>query len=146
MSRTSVVIFYFSLLTSSVSATELAQARGGFNPNCRVPSIRLCPGCTVNIKIAVLQNRECRINYSSFGAMRGQKIVVSPKRGKYWADNATSTAYSPNKGFVGNDYFETRFLYELMNGSTASAVLKASVEVVHHLYIYKDQPRIDHYS
>jgi hypothetical protein len=133
MPRTSRIVFYLALLTLSVSATELAEARVEFNPNCRVPSISLCPGCTVNVKITVLQNRECQINYGSLGAMHGQKILVSPKRGKYWAANETKTAYSPNKGFLGSDYFETRFSYELMNGSMASAVLKASVEVVPHL-------------
>jgi hypothetical protein len=133
MQRTSRLIFSLALLTSSVSATAIAEARGGFNPNCRVPSISLCPGCTVNVKITVLQNRECEINYGSLGAMHGQTILISPKRGKYWAANETKTAYSPNKGFLGNDYFETRFSYELMNGSMVSAVLKANVEVVPHL-------------
>ena len=132
MQRTSRLIFSLALLTSSVSATAIAEARGGFNPNCRVPSISLCPGCTVNVKITVLQNRECEINYGSLGAMHGQTILISPKRGKYWAANETNTAYSPNKGFLGNDYFETRFEYELMNGKPASALLKAEVEVVPH--------------
>ncbi|PDT75630.1 hypothetical protein CO675_19550 [Bradyrhizobium sp. C9] len=81
----------------------------------------------------MLQDHVCRINYGSLGPMRPQKILVSPKRGKYWADNESSTAYSPNKGFLGGDYFETRFSYELMNGSPASALLKASIEVVPHL-------------
>jgi hypothetical protein len=126
-------IFYLALLALTVSVTELAEARGGFNPNCRVPSISLCPGCTANVTITVLQNKECHINYGSLGAMHGQTILVSPKRGRYWADNETSTAYSPNKDFLGSDYFEARFEYELMNGKMASAVLKASVEVVPHL-------------
>ena len=133
ISRTSIVIFYLSLLTLSMSAPELAQARGGFNPNCRVPSIRLCPDCSVIVKITVLQNHECRINYGSLGPMRAQKILVNPTRGRYWAYNETRTAYSPNKGFLGSDYLETRFFYELMNGSMASARLKASIEVVPHL-------------
>ncbi|WP_249136570.1 hypothetical protein [Bradyrhizobium tropiciagri] len=132
MSRTSLLIFCLSLLVLSVSAADVAEARGGFNPNCRVPRISLCPGCTVVAKIIVLQDHECRIHYGSLGPMRPQTILVSPKRGKYWADNETSTAYSPHKGFLGADYFETRFSYELMNGSPASAVLKASVEVVPH--------------
>ena len=133
MPRTWTLMFYVLLLTLSVSAVELAEARGGFNPNCRVPSIRLCPGCTVTVNFTVLQNHECRIKYGSLGPMLGQKILVSPKHGKYWADNETSTAYSPSKGFLGSDYFETRFGYELPNGTKASAVLKASVEVVSHL-------------
>lgn len=133
MSRTSRIVFHLVLLALSVSATEFAEARGGFNPNCHVPSIRLCPGCTVNVRITVLQNRECQINYGSLGAMHGQQILIGPKRGKYWADNETKTAYRPNSGFLGSDYFETRFSYELMNGSMASAVLKANVEVVPHL-------------
>jgi hypothetical protein len=133
MPWTSRVIFHLALLALSVSAIESAKARGGFNPNCRVPSISLCPGCTVNVTIRVLQNRECEINYGSLGAMHGQTILVGAKHGKYWAANETKTAYSPNKGFLGSDYFETRFSYELMNGSMASAVLKANVEVVPHL-------------
>jgi hypothetical protein len=133
MPRTPRIVFHLALLTLSVLAIESANARGGFNPNCRVPSIRLCPGCTVSVTITVLQDRECQINYGSLGAMHGQTILVSPKRGKYWADNETRTAYSPNKGFLGSDYFETRFSYENMNGSMASAVLKANVEVVPHL-------------
>jgi len=133
MPRTSRIVFCLALLAASASATGIAEARGGFNPNCHVPSISLCPGCTVNVKITVLQNRECQIKYGSLGAMHGQTILVNPKRGKYWAENETSTAYSPNKGFLGSDYFETRFSYELMNGSMASAVLKANVEVVPHL-------------
>jgi hypothetical protein len=127
MSRTSLVIACISLLTLSASAP--AQAREG-NRNCRVPSISLCPGCTSDVKITVLQDHECRINYSSMGPMLGQKILVTPKHGKYWADNETSTAYSPSKGYVGSDYFEAEFSYELMNGSKASATLKANVEVV----------------
>lgn len=132
MSRASIIIFCLSLLVLSVCATGRAEARGGFNPNCRVPRISLCPGCTIAVKIVVLQDHECRINYGSLGPMRPQKILVNPKRGKYWADNETSTAYSPNKGFLGGDYFETRFSYELMNGALASALLKANVEVVPH--------------
>jgi hypothetical protein len=133
MSRTSIVVFSVSLLIMSVSAAGLAEARGGFNPNCRVPRISLCPGCAVDVKITVLQDHECKINYGSMGPMHGQTILVGPKRGKYWANNETSTAYSPNKGYLGADYFEARFSYELMNGSPASAVLKANVEVVPHL-------------
>jgi hypothetical protein len=102
------------------------------HPDCKVPRISLCPGCTVNVTITVLQNHECHINYGSLGAMHPQKILVSPKRGRYWAVNETTTSYSPGKGFLGSDYFETRFEYELMNGSPASAVLKAGVEVVPH--------------
>jgi hypothetical protein len=48
------------------------------------------------------------------------------------AANETSTAYSPNQDFLGQDYCETRFECELMNGSTASTVLKANVEVIPH--------------
>lgn len=133
MSRTSRVILSLSLLVLTVTSAERAEARGGFNPNCRVPRISLCPGCTITIKISVLQDHECRINYGSIGPMHDQKILVGAKHGKYWADNETSTAYAPNKSFLGDDYFETRFFYELMNGSAASTVLKANVEVVPHL-------------
>jgi hypothetical protein len=133
MSRTSLVIACILLLTLSAPATEPAQARDGANRGCRVPSISLCPGCTSDVKITVLQDHECRINYSSMGPMLGQKILVNPKHGKYWADNETSTAYSPSKGYVGSDYFEAEFSYELMNGSKASATLKANVEVVPHM-------------
>jgi hypothetical protein len=133
MCWTSRIIFCLALLTLSGAATEFAEARGGFNPNCHVPRISLCPGCTVSVTITVLQNRECVIDYRSLGAMHGQTIMVNPKRGRYWAANESKTAYSPNKGFLGHDYFETRFSYELMNGSMASAVLKADVEVVPHL-------------
>jgi hypothetical protein len=129
MSRTSLVIACVSLLTLSAAAPRPAQARE-LNRNCRVPSISLCPGCTSDVKITVLQDHECRINYSSMGPMLGQKILVNPKHGKYWADNETSTAYSPSPGYVGSDYFEAEFSYELMNGSKASATLKANVEVV----------------
>ena len=133
MSRTSIVVFCLSWLALFMLPTGPAEARAGFNPNCRVPSISLCPSCTVTVKITVLQDHACHINYGSLGPMHGQKILVSPKRGKYWADNETSTAYNPNKGFLGSDYFEAQFSYELMNGKPASAVLKASVEVVPHL-------------
>jgi len=132
MSWNSRIVVCLTLLASTLSATGMADARGGFNPDCRVPSISLCPGCTVNIKIIVLQNHECHINYGSLGAMHMQKVLVGPKRGRYWAANETSTAYSPSRGFLGSDYFETRFEYEMMNGSLASAVLKAGVEVVPH--------------
>jgi hypothetical protein len=133
MSWTSRILFQLALLILSVSATEFAEARGGFDPNCQVPSIRLCPGCTVNVKIKVLQNSECHINYGSLGAMHDQTILTDAKHGRYWAANETSTAYSPTKDFLGDDYFVTRFEYELMNGSVASTVLKANVEVVPHL-------------
>jgi hypothetical protein len=133
MPWTRSIILYLAVLALSLCTIESADARGGFNPNCRVPSISLCPGCTVNVTIKVLQDHECTINYGSLGAMHGQTILVGAKHGKYWAANETKTAYSPNKGFLGSDYFETRFSYELMNGSTASAVLKANVEVVPQL-------------
>lgn len=67
------------------------------------------------------------------GPMHDQKILVGAKHGKYWADNETSTANRPDKSFLGDDYFETRFFHEMMNGSAASTVLKANVEVVPHL-------------
>jgi|GEM_PF-6369977 len=133
MSRTAAVMSCLSLLILSISAAGPVQARGGSNPNCHVPRISLCPDCTVTVKIVVLQDHECRINYGSMGPMHDQKILVGAKHGKYWADNETSTAYKPNTGFLGDDYFETRFFYELMNGTQASALLKASVEVVPHL-------------
>lgn len=132
MSRTSRIALWLTLLASTVSAAGLAEARGGFNPDCKVPKISLCPGCTVNVNIVVLRDHECHINYGSLGAMHPQKILVSPKRGRYWAANETSTSYSPTKGFLGSDYFETRFEYEMLNGSLASATLKAGVEVVPH--------------
>ncbi len=122
----------FVLCLALLASTELAEARGGFNPDCKVPRISLCPGCTVDVKIIVLQNHECHINYGSLGAMHAQKILVSPTRGRYWAANETSTSYSPSKDFLGSDYFETRFEYEMMNGSPASTVLKAGIEVVPH--------------
>jgi hypothetical protein len=115
-----------------LASTLQAQARGGFNPDCRVPRISLCPGCTVDVKIIVLRDHQCHINYGSLGPMRPQQILVSAKHGKYWAENETSTFYSPAKGFVGSDYFESRFEYEQMNGKPASAILKAGVEVVPH--------------
>jgi len=59
--------------------------------------------------------------------------LADPKHGKYWADNETSATYSPVRNLLGKDYFETRFEYELMNGSTASTLLKANVEVVPRL-------------
>ena len=132
MPRISRIALCLMLLVSTVSAARLAEARGGFNPDCKVPRISLCPGCIVNVKIIVLQGHECHINYGSLGAMHPQKTIVRPKRGRYWATNETSTSYSPSKGFLGSDYFETRFEYEMMNGSLASAVLKAEVEVVPH--------------
>jgi hypothetical protein len=128
MSRTSCFVLCLILLAS----TGWAQARGGFSRDCKVPRIGLCPGCTIDVKIVVLQDHECHINYGSLGPMHPQKILVNPKHGRYLAANETSTSYSPRKGFLGDDYFETRFEYELMNGSPASAVLKAGVEVVPH--------------
>ena len=132
MPRISRIALCLMLLVSTLSAARLAEARGGFNPDCKVPRISLCPDCIVNVKIIVLQDHECHINYGSLGAMHPQKTLVSPRRGRYWAANETSTYYRPSKGFLGSDYFETRFEYEMMNGSLASAVLKAEVEVVPH--------------
>jgi len=62
MSRVSIATFSLSLLIVSVSATGMANARGGFNANCRVPRISLCPDCTVAVKIIVLQDHVCWIN------------------------------------------------------------------------------------
>jgi hypothetical protein len=121
----------FVLCLMLLASTEMAQARGGgFNRDCKVPRISLCPGCTVNARITVLRDHECHINYGSLGAMHPQKILVGAKHGTYSTINETSTSYSPARGFVGSDYFETRFEYELMNGSLASTILKAEVEVV----------------
>ncbi|GEC53183.1 hypothetical protein ABIF38_006207 [Bradyrhizobium japonicum] len=75
MPRTSIIIFCLSVLVLSMSATGVAEARGGFNPNCRVPRISLCPGCTVAVKIIVLQKRECRINYGSLGPMHSEAVA-----------------------------------------------------------------------
>lgn len=115
-----------------LASTGWAEARGGFNPDCRVPRISLCPGCTVSVKIVVLRDHECHINYGSLGPMQPQQILVGPKNGTYQIINETSTAYSPASGFLGADHFETRFQYEMMNGSPGSTVLKADVEVVPH--------------
>jgi len=38
-----------------LASTGWAEARGGFNPDRRVPRISLCPGCTVSVKIVVLK-------------------------------------------------------------------------------------------
>jgi hypothetical protein len=132
MARASRLILLLALLASAASPTGPAAARGGFNRDCRVPRISLCPGCTVNATIVVLQDHECHINYGSLGGMHMQKVIVSAKHGRYWAANETSTSYRPSTGFLGDDYFETRFEYEMMNGKLESAVLKARVEVVPH--------------
>jgi hypothetical protein len=121
-----------ALLASVALTTGQAEARGGFNRDCRVPRIRLCPGCTVNVNIIVLQDHACRINYGSLGPMHMPKVLVNPAHGTYSVANETSTSYRPNAAFLGKDYFETRFEYEMMNGSPASAILKAGVEVVPH--------------
>jgi hypothetical protein len=130
MPRISRIVLCLTLLASAVSEVGLAQARGGFD--CRVPRLSLCPDCTVNVKITVLQNHECHIYYSSLAAMYPQKILAGPKHGRYWAANETRTSYSPNKGFLGSDHFETRVTFDQMNGSRASTVLQAEVEVVPH--------------
>jgi hypothetical protein len=132
MARTSRIVLWLALLASASLTTGPAEARRGFNPDCRVPRISLCPGCTVKVTIVVLQDHECHINYGSLGGMHMQKILVGAKHGKYWAANETSTSYKPSTGFLGNDYFETRFEYEMMNGKLESAVLKAEIEVVPH--------------
>ena len=127
--------FRFVLLSFAIVlvSTGLAQARGGgFNRDCKVPRISLCPGCTVEVKIVVLQDRECHINYGSLGPMQPQQVLVGPKNGRFEIINETSTSYSPASRFLGSDHFETRFQYELMNGAKASTVLKADVEVVPH--------------
>ena len=111
MPQTSRLVLWLALLASTVSATGLAEARGSFD--CRIPRLELCADCTVNIKITVLQDHECRINYSSIAAMYPQKILVSPKHGRYSAANETRTYYTPNKGFLGTDHFETRVTFEL---------------------------------
>ena len=130
MSRTSRILLYFALLASAVSSAGLAEARGGFD--CRIPRLELCADCTVNVKITVLQDHECRNNYSSIAAMYPQKILVSPKHGRYSAANETRTYYTPNKGFLGTDHFETRVTFDSMNGPRASTTVKAEIEVVPH--------------
>jgi hypothetical protein len=57
MPQTSRIVFCLTLLASTVSATGLAEARGGFNPDCKVPRISLCPGCTVNVRLAPCTRR-----------------------------------------------------------------------------------------
>ena len=132
MARTSRIALCLTLLASAVAMTGPAEARGGFNPDCKVPRLRLCPGCTSDVTITVLLNHECHINFGSLGPMHMPKILVGPKHGQYWAANETKTSYKPNADFVGKDYFEARFEFEMMNGSPASAVLKAAVDVVPH--------------
>jgi hypothetical protein len=119
-----------TLLASAGAATGRAQARGSFD--CRIPRIELCDGCTVNVRITVLQDHECRINYASIAAMYPQQILIGPKHGKYRAVNETRTYYTPNKGFLGSDRFETRVTYDSMNGPRASATVNAEIEVVPH--------------
>jgi hypothetical protein len=120
------------VLAWTVSVTGLAQARGGFNRDCQIPRLNLCPDCTVSVKIVVLQNHECHINYHSLTAIHPQQILLGPKHGRYWAINESSTSYAPRKGYLGSDYFETKFAFEKENGSLTSATLKATVEVVPH--------------
>ena len=80
------------MLAAAALGNAPAVARGGFNRDCKVPRISLCPGCTVNVNIIVLQDHACHINYGSLGPMHMPIVLVNPKRGTYSVANETSQA------------------------------------------------------
>ena len=63
------------------------------------------------------------------GPIAGQQVLVHPRNGSFGAADQTATAYRPNPGYLGKDYFETRIYFEQGNGKRTFMTLKVHVLV-----------------
>jgi len=100
------------------------------NTTCRHPRINICQGCSVAIRMKVVQGHSCGFNFRSLGPFAGQEVTVTPKNGTYGSINETSSRYQPSAGFVGRDHFETRLYFEEGSGKKTFLNLNVNVFVV----------------
>jgi hypothetical protein len=107
-------------------------AAHGLNANatCRHPKINICQGCSVTIRMKVVQDHSCGFNFKSLGPFAGQEVTVAPRNGTFGSINETSSRYQPSAGFVGADHFETRLYFEEGSGKKTFLNLNVNVSVV----------------
>ena len=108
------------------------KRRPGLNAmtSCRRPLFNVCQGCSINIKMRVPKDGVCPLNLKSMGPFAGQEVIVRPQNGIYGSANETATAYRPNSGFLGRDYFETRLFFEDGSNKRTTMTVKVNVFVV----------------
>jgi hypothetical protein len=100
------------------------------NTTCRHPRINICQGCSIAIRMKVVQDHSCGFNFQSLGPFAGQEVTAAPKNGTYGAINETLSRYQPSAGFVGRDHFETRLYFEEGSGKKTFLNLNVNVFVV----------------
>jgi hypothetical protein len=107
-------------------------AAHGLNANatCRHPKINICQGCSVTIRMKVVQDHSCGFNFKSLGPFAGQEVTVAPRNGTFGSINETSSRYQPSAGFVGTDHFATRLYFEEGSGKKTFLNLNVNVFVV----------------
>lgn len=107
-------------------------AAHGLNANttCRHPRINICQGCSIAIRMKVVQDHSCGFNFQSLGPFAGQEVTAHPSNGTYGAVNETSSRYQPGAGFVGRDHFATRLYFEEGSGKKTFLNLDVNVFVV----------------
>jgi hypothetical protein len=107
-------------------------ARPGLNANntCRHPRINICQGCSVAIRMRVVQDHSCGFNFQSLGPFAGQEVTARPQNGTYGAVNETLSKYQPSAGFLGQDHFATRLYFEEGSGKKTFMNVDVNVFVV----------------
>jgi hypothetical protein len=101
----------------------------------------ICQGCSINIKMRVPQDGVCPQNLKSMGPFARQEVLVRPQNGIYGSANETATAYRPNSGFLGRDYFETRLFFEDGSGKRTTMTVKVNVCCPEPLSLTNAEPR-----
>jgi hypothetical protein len=102
------------------------------NASCRRPHFNICQGCNVTIRMGVLQDHGCGLNFATLGPFAGQEVTSAPRNGSYSLTNATTAVYRPAAGYVGPDHFEARLYFENDSGKRTYLNLAVNVRVLPH--------------
>jgi hypothetical protein len=138
---TSIAMFVGAALLLFPEATVASKMQPGMmshgaahglnaNTTCRHPRINICQGCSIAIRMKVVQDHTCGFNFQSLGPFAGQEVTARPANGTYAAVNETLSRYQPSAGFVGRDHFTTRLYFEEGSGKKTFLNLDVNVFVV----------------
>lgn len=101
-----------AILLSAVSCPAMAAECAG-----PVAHWQLCPECTYDTYKATKRNTPCDIPINLGGAadaLISQQLVSRPSHG-FAGQSAASYAYKPAQGFVGNDSFKMKRVFQKGN-------------------------------
>ena len=137
---TSCVAAALLLITGSANADKMRPGYKSYsaphglnaNANCRRPHFNICQGCNVAIRMGVLQDHGCGMNFATMGPFAGQEVTSPPRNGSYSLVNATTAVYRPAAGYLGPDHFEARLYFENDTGKRTYLNLAVNVRVVPH--------------